>query len=148
MGAEKIFVTLWLCLSWIIGAIWLGHFTLVAVSTWLGWNRSCQQDWRRVALFYHEMWWWWDGCNRPNQGPQDSLVQDCSISSVLAMEILQSFTKPSALILALRCHLVFDMLVNIVSGNGVVPNKHLVITLNNAELLSTEPVETKLVKFQ
>ena len=65
----------------------------------------------------------------------DGLVEDCSNSSALAMELLQSCTKPLIRIRNMCHHF---------SGYGLWPVRRQAITCNDFELLSVVTPNTKL----
>ena len=79
----------------------------------------------------------------------DGLVQDCRISIALAMEILQSCTKPSIWLDLIITHwgrvthICVGKLTNIGSDNGLSPGRHQAITWTNAGILLIGPLETK-----
>ena len=75
-----------------------------------------------------------EGLNSPRLGNAciDGLVQDCSISNAVALEILQSYTKPSICIPELFHHWF----------NGLVPDKWHAIPRINDQLPLILPLET------
>ena len=70
----------------------------------------------------------------------DGLAQDCSNSSALAMELLQSCAKPS----------IYASVnwVSIGSGNGLSPVPRQAITWTNGNLLSIGPLGTNFSKIR
>ena len=88
--------SVWRCSTW-RATLW------ALVRDWSLWNNWRNSHWKTTVSLLeklHQPYWWAISHGRIHfqiHYYNNCLVQDCSISSVLAMEILQSCTKPSIL---------------------------------------------------